>query len=413
MAVKLSKAEAEAMAPGDVLRCHVVKGLELHAKPTGKMWTFYYRQNGKRRRPKLGEFPTLSLEAAREAARGYVKDVAAGKDPSADRAAARVAPKVRDLSKLYVDRVKLRVKRGELKQRYSDEIERYRARYVDPLLGHLEVRAVTREDVNKALDKCAEGKVTWEPVKGTRPKKGGKSAANGLRAALSSMFTYAEDEDVKMRDANTNPAKGATVFKRLKRRVRIQGVQFETAGAALEKLRTEHREDVIAIRTILFCGSRVSEITEAPRAALECRFEIVDGKPRTFWTLNLDVHKTDREGEPRVIRLPEQVALELNSLGMFGERLFPPHVTRYTVGDVWRRAREIAGCPEIQLRDMRRTFASMAKSAGASLGQAGELLGHNSPQTTDLYSFLFDDAAADLAQATADEIEKRMKGGAK
>jgi integrase len=69
----------------------------------------------------------------------------------------------------------------------------------------------------------------------------------------------------------------------------------------------------------------------------------------------------------------------------------------------WTKVREAAGCPDLQLRDARRTFASYGLSLGLSLAQVGELLHHTDTQTTKGYSYLIDDlkqkAAAQIASA--------------
>jgi len=71
-----------------------------------------------------------------------------------------------------------------------------------------------------------------------------------------------------------------------------------------------------------------------------------------------------------------------------------------------------AGCPDLRLHDLRHSFASAAISAGLTLPQIGELLGHSSTQTTKRYSHLMDEAAALAAGSIADRIMGQMTIGA-
>ncbi len=59
-----------------------VPGLQLRVRATGKSFYLYYRRNGQQRRPKIGDFPGLTVAEAREIAQAMLRDVAAGLDPS-------------------------------------------------------------------------------------------------------------------------------------------------------------------------------------------------------------------------------------------------------------------------------------------------------------------------------------------
>lgn len=61
------------------------------------------------------------------------------------------------------------------------------------------------------------------------------------------------------------------------------------------------------------------------------------------------------------------------------------------------------------MHDLRHSFASAALSAGLTLAQIGELLGHKSTQTTKRYAHLVEEAATAAATATADKILDAMK----
>lgn len=74
----------------------------------------------------------------------------------------------------------------------------------------------------------------------------------------------------------------------------------------------------------------------------------------------------------------------------------------------WDILRKEAGCPDLRLHDLRRTFASAALTAGYSLNQIGELLGHASPQTMAGYAYLMPQPAALAVEAIANKLEEMM-----
>ena len=88
----LTNTAIDALQPGQRLKDDRVPGLEVRANAGGKSFMLYYRtRTGIVRRPKIGNYPVLTLAAAREIARGLLAQVAAGGDPSRERQAQRDA----------------------------------------------------------------------------------------------------------------------------------------------------------------------------------------------------------------------------------------------------------------------------------------------------------------------------------
>lgn len=377
--MKLTIEAARALAAGQPpIRCHVVKGLELHAGATGKTWKLYYRAaDGARRRPKLGDFPALSIEAARDAAKELLRRVARGDDPSAERQALRRAPTVADLWARY---------RAAKAQRWKPETAEQARRafelHILPAIGSIRVANVDSADVSRLLANVG----ARAPV-----------MANRVRAYLSGAFRLAESGALKWRPAGSNPCRDAGGFTERKRRRHVTPSEFPKLRDALDALAREYPRHVAAIYAILYTGSRVSELITAPTLALKGD------------RVELREHKTARTGDVRTIRLPRQVLALLESLPDDASGLlFGKGLTRHAIWSVWDRARTAAGCPDLQPRDLRRSFASAAKSRGVSLSQIGEVFDHKSQDTTARYAWLFDDTAAGVVQDTADEIERML-----
>lgn len=397
--VKLSAQAAREMVEGDKpLKDHVVKGLELHAGARGKTWRFYYRNAaGERRRPKVGDFPTLSLEDARAIAKEWYETVKRGGDPSRDRQTYRASPTLAEFCETYMQQWSAVYDRPRTIEEKRSKIEQH----IKPLLGKLKVVDAKLSDINEALERVAKpALVEVESKKGLKFKriKGGATAAQHVRCLLSSIFAYAEHDDVKLRPRHSNPVRDARTFAGKKRRRHMKAGEAPAVAHELDALAVEYPARVAALWCILLAGTRVTELVTARRSQLRGN------------VLYLDEHKTMRTGDERVIVLPRQ-ALALietlpddNSGYIFGQGL-----TRYNVFTVWDKARCKAGCPDLRMQDFRRTFASAAKSAGRSLETVGELFGHKHLATMENYAFLFDEAAETAAQDTANELEKRMR----
>ena len=379
--MKLTFAAARDALPGAVLLDETVRGLQLEAKAQAKVFTYYYRSpiTRQRRRPKIGEWPSLSLEDAREIAREWARRIARGEDPSEERTAARAAPTVSELGDLYVAHKEA----SGLKPRSVDEIRRHIKLHINPALGRRKVADATQADVNVLLHNIA---------------KHAPPTANRVRDTLSGMFNFAEHPDNKWRAPNTNPARGDVVsFTERKRRRHVRSDEFVAIAKALDDAEREEPRHVAVIRCSLFCGSRITELIEA-RKDQYSRGRIV-----------LDEHKTERTGDERVITVPRQAAAVIAALEDDGStRLFGCGFDRFGVGRVWDKVREAAGCPDLQLRDLRRTFASVGKSKGIGLDAIGDLFGHKDPKTTRRYAWLFDEAETEAAQSIADQISAHM-----
>lgn len=380
---KLTAAALRNLQPGDVLKCSEVRGLELRVKGRVASWQYYYRAaDGSQRRPKLGEYPTLPLDAARKAARELAARVARGDDPSRQRAELRTAPTVADLCDRYMAEHAERRKRP----RSVEEDARMIRLHVKPHIGQLRVSDVSQAAVDKLLVKLAAAS--------------GPQLANHVRSLLSKMFNLAESASWSMRPPHSNPVKGTTKQLTRARRRKATAEEMRAIGAALEALREEAPAQVAALYVFLYAGTRVSEV-------LGAKWSEYSGD-----RIVRREHKTMRTGRDRVIYLPRQARELIDALPRRGELVFGG-VDRFATFRIWEKARDAAkltvpSCADIRQQDLRRTFASVAKSAGASLDTIGELFGHGSTDTTRGYAYLYDDAASGAAQSVADRIDSEL-----
>ena len=107
----------------------------------------YTAANGQRRKPAIGRYGELTMEQARGIAQDWLADVRRGSDPSADRAAARAAPTVKELCQRFLSDYSLpRNKPSTVRgNRVNINV------HIIPKLGHLKVPDVTRSDVARLI----------------------------------------------------------------------------------------------------------------------------------------------------------------------------------------------------------------------------------------------------------------------
>lgn len=379
---KLSTQSANALQPGEVLKCHVVAGLWLRCNASGsKSWLFYHRVDGKQRKPRIGEYPSLSIEAARASAKRWHERVASGEDPSKVRQERRHAPTVAGAAVRFIEHQQLMGR----KLYTIENNQRHINLYILPRMGFDRVDDVTKEDIDKMLRAIA--------VKAP-------AMANRVSDTLSGIFRVAG------RTGDANPVKGTFNAPEHPRERYATKDESVAIARELERVRAQYQARVAAILVILLAGTRITEILTAKRSQ------------RSNNVIVLEQHKTDRGGKKRRIYLPLQAADLLDALPddgsgyIFGAELARVvngrPMGRHDIGKTWAAVVAAAGCPDLQVRDLRRTFASAAKSSGVDIGSIGMLLGHSAAQTTEIYAHIFDDKARTVVQATADELAARM-----
>jgi integrase len=161
-----------------------VAGLALRVYPDGrKVWTLRYRNTtGEQPRLKLGEYPRLSLHAARGAANKALREVDSGGDPQGERRAVKAAAalakrdSIEALTTAYVERhARPRKRTWRADQHKVDRI-------ILPAWRRRPVTSITRRDCRELLQAIAD--------------RGAPIQANRVAALLSRLFRFAVDEEL-------------------------------------------------------------------------------------------------------------------------------------------------------------------------------------------------------------------------
>lgn len=196
----------------------LVTGFHLIVRPSGKR-SFYlrYRTAGGRagvlRDVKIGDWPTLTVDEARDVARKLAGRVASGEDPAADKAEARTAPTMNELFERYL----AEHARPRKKERDALADERLIAQHLAPTLGRLKVADVSGSHVSRL-----HAGMRGTPVR-----------ANRALAVLSKAMNLAEQW--AMRPQGTNPCRFVKKYKEEPRRRYLTEEELQRLGDALSK----------------------------------------------------------------------------------------------------------------------------------------------------------------------------------
>lgn len=352
----------KAAKSGDLLKDDEVRGLELRVQGARKTFYVYYRtRSGQRRRPKLGDFPTLNLQLARDMARQLLARAALGDDPSARWQAAREGETVNELIDRYLEEYSRPRKRTALRE------EQEFNKKIRPRWGKRIAAEITPQDVF-ALRRA----MTYTPIN-----------FNRLRATLSHMFNWAGIEP--------NPCRRVPRFRETQRRRYLTEEEYDRLAKALSDYEERWPGPVAFLRLLLMLGCRGGELLKAKRAWYRNGI------------LTLEVHKTSHKTGPKEIYFPPAAQKIVESLRPRRGWLLGFQTPPYPYIEKIFAAAELE---DFVVHDLRHSFASEAISNGYTLDQIGQLLGHTDIQTTQRYAHLVRTAK----HAAAAELAERMAG---
>jgi integrase len=347
--------QIKAAVEGDELRDDEVAGLQLRVRGGRKAFFLYYRHKatGQRRRPKIGDFPAITLATAREIAREWLGDVARGKDPSGERSALRASESVGTLCDRFL------AERGD-KASYRHDKGRVE-NVLRPRWGKLRVAEISTTELH-ALRREMRAK----PI-----------AFNRLLALISTLWKFGEYPSI-IGNVKRYPEN--------KRQRYLDEDERERFLAALDETEPQFPHAIALIRLLYLTGARLSEIAKARRSQYK------DG------VLTLGKHKTAAKVGARKIRFGADARAVVESIDarrgwLVGYSSMP--------NAAWQLVKKRAGLEDFKLHDLRHSFASDALGAGHGLDAIGETLGHKDAATTKRYAHLSGDRQLAVAEDVA------------
>lgn len=358
------------------------------------------RDTGSSHRLVLARTSKVTLAAAREIARTRFAEIAAGKNPIAERRDFRAVPTFGGFVATYLASPAWTAKAPSTRRSDQGRLERY----LLPALGRLRLTAIT-SDIVATLhrDLCHTGRVEALARRGGATKATRRGGAGGARATLRFLQSLLGTA-VKQRMIVVNPAHGLELGSDGRRTAIPDAEAYGRLWAALEALRAAGGTmasacDVIGL--IGLTGARKSEIRLL-------RWRHVDLEAREL-RLPASEHKGGRRtGVERVIALSDaaMAILAAHRRGLPDAFVFPGIAgSPVDLARPWKRIAAAAGlAPTITLHSLRHGIGSVLADAGMSALQVATALGHASSRTSERYCHVVGDARAVLAQRAAELV---------
>ena len=344
-------------------------GFALRVTANGiKSFVWEGRIHGRTRRITLGQFPTLSVLEARNAAFATKTAIVRGEDPAQESADLRAQVTLGQLADAYIER------HAKPRKRSWREDDALIKNHIPQAWRHRRVCDISRADIIELRDTVARKR---------NPRKKGKAAAEGIPYAsnhlvrlLRAMFNLARDWGMLNSD---NPATRIKLMPERKRDRFLSPDELGRVNRALAEEPNQYWRAYFALSLTL--GTRKGEL-------LGLRWTDIDFRQRT-----LRIPRT-KAGRPHLLPLPSPTVSILESLPSrnTSEWVFPStasstgHLVNPKVA--WGRIRKAAKIPDVLIHDLRRTLGSWLAASGYSLPLIGRALNHTNVSTTAIYARL-------------------------
>lgn len=383
MKQKLTKTTVEKIQPGNQDRIvwdTDVKGFGVKVTPLGRRSYFVrYRvgggRNGRQRKPTIGTHGVITCDQARDIARRALAAARDGKDPFQEKKAQVNAETVRDFWEVYRQR-HLMVR---TKPRTQADVTAMFERYILPVLGKQNLRAITKADISRL-----HSKLNAKPYQ-----------ANRVLSALSGLFGRAEEWG--HREEGTNPCRKIRRYQEPPRERFLTQAERKRLAVVLDLHGKRSPVAVSFFRLAMLTGCRKNEL-------LQLAWAEVDLDNKCIVLLDSKTGKRTVFLSSEAVQILQDMAREKGNPYVFPGAKQGSHLVN--ANKLWLKIREEADLDGVRIHDLRHTFASMAIEAGLGLPVIGRLLGHSNASTTQRYAHL----AEDPARAALEIIGKKISG---
>lgn len=324
-------------------------GLHIRVSPSGKKtWVLLYRHEGKMRRLTLGDYPTVSLAAARKKMAEIRERIKNGEDPEPAKTAARNAPTVKEFGQEYLDRWAMPNKKS------WKEDKRILEQYFFGPIGHIKMTRLTRRDIVGALDLLRD--------------RGADTQANRALGIIRRMCRFAVERGL----LDTSPAVyiKATPETSRERTLTREEVRLFFDAMTKESLWIGTR---LALEVLLRTGQRSSEVLCMTPQQLDLQ--------QRLWIIPGDAVKN---GRLQIVPLPDQV-LKLLDLAfsltaskdvVFRSPLKDDFLSKQAMGRAMTRCLARHKIPHATPHDLRRTVATFMSELGVPRLVVSKILNH-------------------------------------
>ncbi|WP_279130531.1 site-specific integrase [Bilophila wadsworthia] len=387
--MKLTKKNVESLEPTGTryeVRDDELIGFSIRVGATGEKSFYLTYRAGKGRaaplkRLRIGTFPSMTVEQARQIVKQKLAQIAMGGDPAQE------------------------VKEGKNAPLFHEVIETFLQEHVDaklkPATQH-QYRTLAQNHLIPAFKKMKMADITYRHVaKLHHDLQNTPYLANRCAAVLSKFFDWCEKTGY--RDRGTNPVRGLEKYREEKRLKFMESSELEAIGEGIAKLEKQDAIDptiAAALKVMLLTSARCSEI-------LTLTWEYFNESKEKALLPN---SKTGA----KVLPIPPTAWEVISALPRVNEYCFPGRWGRghiINVKDTWKRICKAGGISGWRIHDLRHAFASYAANSGKSLPIIGKILGHSQASTTSRYAHLAENPVAQAAAETAEGLAQELNLG--
>lgn len=256
--------------------------------------------------------------------------------------------------------------------KYKKSFDKAYDRYIATELGHFELDKLSRREV-----------LLWfRKRSATAPIE-----MNKVLSYLSVLLSCARDDFELIPH---NPCQGIKKNPGNQRERYASPLEFKLLLEVMKRYEADFPKHVAVIKLLMLTGARPTEIINMKWKDIRIKNDV--------YVLE---SQTGKKGKTTLIFPPEATAI-LNSFPLGTATVCDMKLT--TVRDVWYKIRKDAGCEDLWMRDLRRTFATQKFSKGMDIGMVGELLNHKSLSSTKVYAKLMLDARINAVKDSAEPL---------
>lgn len=409
MKTKITKSLIEGTKAADgsdlIIWDTILSGFFAVIRPSGRrsFYAIYRLRNHKQQKVKLGDFPAMTVEAAREKYKELTGQAFDGLDPVAiireramDADDLSKSATVRDLYNKYMAEHAIHKKASSVQNDTG-----YWNNHILPYIGDKLVRRVTRGDISYIHNTVAQKK--------NRKGELMTVTANRVLEVLNKAFNLAEVWE--WRPEGTNPCRQIKDFAEKKRRRYLAAEECVSLyNVLLEYLKAENyhqRQVANLVMLLLFTGARKNEMMRAKWSYIVPERGVMalpDTKSNEPQDVQLSIE---------VLEILKRIHDDQQKNGRPGEYIFDGHIIGQPLKDEgrhWDNIRAEAKLKDFCLHDLRHSFASfMAVTTGSKI-MIQQSLRHADPSTSDRYTHLINDPLRVAVGQTTSKIQDVMHG---
>lgn len=384
----------------------VMPQLFVCVRPSGRksFYAIYRLRNRKQQKVKLGDFPFMSVDEARDKCRGLINSAFDGFDPVQqikERASASVdlalSGTVFDLYEKYMAEHAIHKKASSAS---NDLI--YWNKHILPRIGKKPVRSVTRGDITLIHNSIGQETNAKGELKTT--------TANRVLEVLKKAFNLAEDWE--WRPEGSNPCRRIKKFAERKRRRYLTMQEcvnlYKVLTDYLKNPSYRARQVAYLVFLLLYTGGRKNEILTAKWSYVVPERGVL-ALPDT------------KSNEPQDVQLSDEafevlgwVRADQEKNGRPGDYIFDGHIKGQPLkdeGDHWDKIRALAHLVDFRMHDLRHSFASFVAMVTGSPLMIKEALRHADQKTSERYTHMFNDPLRLAVNQTTAKLREIMTDG--